>query len=82
MIMEINLVAEGLKFMVLGMVTVFLFLILLVFVLNLQAKLLNKYFPPKTPAKAAPSNANASSSKDNKKLVAAITAAITEYKKA
>lgn len=43
--MELNLVVEGLKFMVLGMVTVFLFLILMVIVLNFQSKLLNKLFP-------------------------------------
>ena len=79
--MEINLVEEGLKFMVLGMVTVFLFLILMVVILHFQAKILNKFFPEK--AASTPSRNNAaqkSPSKDNKVLIAAITAAITTFK--
>ena len=35
--MELNLVTEGLKFMVLGMVTVFLFLIIMVIILQFQS---------------------------------------------
>lgn len=81
--MEINLVLEGLKFMVLGMVTVFLFLILMVIILNFQAKFLNKFFPQK--ANPAPSRkssvAQSSPQGDNKAaMVAAITAAIQTYK--
>lgn len=79
--MEINLVAEGLKFMVLGMATVFLFLILLVFVLNLQAKILNKFFPQKAIPTEGRRSSDASSPKsDNKALVAAITAAIQTFR--
>jgi oxaloacetate decarboxylase gamma subunit len=79
--MELNLVEEGLKFMVLGMVTVFLFLILMVLILHFQAKLINKFFPQKvasTPSR--PTSTQASSKKDDKALVAAITAAITTFK--
>ncbi len=79
--MELNLVTEGLKFMVLGMVTVFLFLILMVIILQFQSKLVNKYFPQKvasTPPKAT--NPQVSSKRDDKALVAAITAAITTFK--
>ena len=79
--MEVNLVTEGLKFMVLGMVTVFLFLILMVVILHFQAKLINKFFPQKvvsTPSR--PTSTQASSKKDDKALVAAITAAITTFK--
>ncbi len=79
--MEINLVEEGLKFMVLGMVTVFLFLLLMVAVLYLQALLVKKFFPPKavsTPNRSA--SAQTSSKRDDKALVAAITAAITTFK--
>jgi len=79
--MELNLVTEGFKFMVLGMVTVFLFLILMVIILHFQAKLLNKFFPQKvasTPRRTTSSQA--SSKKDDKALVAAITAAITTFK--
>lgn len=79
--MEINLVVEGLKFMVLGMVTVFLFLTLLVFILNIQAKVLNKFFPQKAlPAEGKKTPVSHSSSSDEKVLVAAITAAIQTFK--
>jgi oxaloacetate decarboxylase gamma subunit len=80
--MEINLVEEGLKFMVLGMVTVFLFLILLVIVLNFQAKIINKFFPQKVvlPTKRTASSPQQPASKNNKALIAAITAAITTFK--
>ena len=78
--MEINLVTEGFKFMVLGMVTVFLFLVLMVIVLNFQSKLLNKFFPPKAVA-PTPSSAPKSAVKtDESALVAAITAAIQEFR--
>jgi len=79
--MELNLISEGLKFMVLGMVTVFLFLILMVVILHFQAKIINKFFPQKAASisngSTAPQNA---SKKDDKALVAAITAAITTFK--
>ncbi len=79
--MEINLVVEGLKFMVLGMVTVFTFLILMVIILHYQAKLLSKFFPQKvasSPRRIDPEEVPQKS--DNKALVAAITAAITTFK--
>lgn len=76
--MEINLVSEGLKFMVLGMVTVFLFLILMVVVLKLQSKILMKYFPIVHPK---PTNSpQVSSTTNDSTLVAVITAAITQYR--
>ena len=81
--MELNLVAEGFKFMVLGMVTVFLFLILMVWVLNLQSKLINKFFPPKA---VVPNNGSASkpafkqNAIDDSTLVAVVTAAIQKHK--
>ncbi len=82
--MEINLVSEGLKFMVLGMTTVFLFLILMIFVVNLQSKIINKYFPPK-PKGASKSNdaprAVSAGTQDNSEVIAVITAAITDFKK-
>ncbi len=80
--MELNLVTEGLKFMVLGMVTVFLFLILMVIILQFQSKLVNKYFPQKVAPTPSPkaTNSQVSSKRDDKALVAAITAAITTFK--
>ena len=76
--MEINLVAESLKFMVLGMVVVFIFLAVLVELMKLQAKLIEKYFPEKgavAPAKPATPAA------DESARTAAIIAAITEFNK-
>ena len=74
--MEIDLVAEGVKFMIIGMGTVFLFLIVLIVVLNFQAHIIGKYFPEKV-APVAPGK----SPMDDKGLVAAISAAIQMYKK-
>ena len=84
--MEVNLVTEGLKFMVLGMTTVFLFLLLLIWVLKLQAKLVQKYFPQKSgtvgAAAAAKAASTATSGKDDDaEVIAAITAAITDFRK-
>ena len=77
--MEINLVGESLKFMVLGMVVVLLFLVILVQVMKLQAKIIDKYFPEKTPEAAAP--ASTSTTTDSGHHVAAIVGAITEFRK-
>jgi len=81
--MEVNLVTEGLKFMVLGMTTVFLFLLLLIWVLKIQAKLVQKFFPVKTTTATGVGAASvaASGSKDDAEVIAAITAAITDYRK-
>ena len=78
--MEVNLIAESLKFLVLGMSTVFMFLVLMVFVLNLQAKIITKYFP------ATKENINVGNStlelsqKGNLAIVAAIAASLKSYK--
>jgi oxaloacetate decarboxylase gamma subunit len=77
--MEYSLVGEGLKFMVLGMLIVFAFLIVLVQVMKLQAKLINKYFPEKAPEVPATSNAN--NTTKEAEHVAAIIAAVTEFRK-
>jgi len=75
--MDTNLVLEGFKFMGLGMGTVFLFLIILIFMMNLMSKIINKFFPEVKP------NANASvvnNQNNNQKIVAAITAAIKHHR--
>lgn len=74
--MEVNIVAEGLKYMVLGMGIVFLFLYLMVVVLQFQAKIITKYFPDKELPQTVPS----SGANDKKKKVAAIVAAIQHHK--
>ena len=71
--MEVNLVAEGLKFMMLGMGIVFLFLVLMIVAMNIMSKIIHRYFPE---PKVAPSKPKASSGGDQLKKVAAIAAAI------
>jgi oxaloacetate decarboxylase gamma subunit len=75
--MEIDLVGEGLKFMVLGMIVVLFFLVILVQVMKLQAKIINKFFPEKVP-EAAPASTDATQGGHH---VAAIIAAVTEFRK-
>jgi len=77
--MEVNYVIEALKFMALGMGVVFLFLFILVKVVELQAKLIAKYFPENTPK--APASPVGNSAEDENRRVAAVIAAITEFRK-
>lgn len=71
--MDTNLVLEGLKFMGVGMGAVFLFLAILIFLIAMMSKIIHKYFP-----EVQPSDGNSKSSLQDKqkKIVAAITAAI------
>ena len=78
--MEYTLVGEGLKFMVLGMLIVFIFLIVLVQVMKLQAKIINKYFPEKAPEVPTTSSQPDNAAQDAHH-VAAIVAAIAEFRK-
>ncbi len=73
--MELDLVSEGLKFMVLGMVTVFLFLILMVIVLKVQTAIITKFF--NTPQVAPQST---SGGENDTTLIAVISAAIAQFK--
>jgi len=74
--MEIDLVGESIKFMILGMTVVFVFLLLLVQVVKLQAYIINKYFPEK-PVEAP----QVASTVNNAHHVAAIMAAVAEFRK-
>ena len=60
----------------LGMGTVFLFLIVMIFSMNLMSKVIHKFFPEPV----VDVNAQTASQKDNKKIIAAITAAITHHR--
>jgi len=74
--METNLVIEGFKFMGLGMGTVFIFLIVMIGSMNLMSAIIEKFFPePQNSAEPS-----ASAPKDNKKVIAAITAAIKHHR--
>jgi oxaloacetate decarboxylase (Na+ extruding) subunit gamma len=72
-----NLVFEGFKFMVLGMGTVFAFLILMIIAMNLQAYIVRKFFPEPVPVPQDSKNKSKQSAK-----IAAISAAIMHHKQA
>ena len=73
---ETNLIVEGFKFMGLGMGTVFLFLIVMIFSMNIMPKVLNKFFPEVQPDLGTRPDLK----QDNKKNIAAITAAIKHHR--
>ena len=73
---EVNLIGESVKFMILGMTVVFAFLFILIQAIKLQAKIINKYFPEETPAAPTPSGQS-----DESQRIAAIVAAVTEFRK-
>ena len=73
--METNLILEGFKFMGLGMGTVFSFLIIMILAMNLMSIIIHKFFP-----EPQASNTPAQSTKDNKKIIAAITTAISHHR--
>lgn len=74
--METNLIVEGFKFMGLGMGTVFLFLIILIVSMNILSTVVHKFFPEPHQNPDAP----VTQKKDNKKVIAAITAAISHHR--
>jgi len=74
---DVNLIAESIKFMVLGMGVVFLFLVVLIQVVKLQAKIIGKYFPDTEPK----TTTAISGDKDESQRIAAIVAAVTEFRK-
>jgi len=76
--METNLILEGIKFMFLGMGTVFVFLIVMIACMNIMSSIINRYFPE---PQSSVDGATATTQVDNKKIVAAITAAITHHRK-
>jgi oxaloacetate decarboxylase gamma subunit len=75
--METNLVIEGFKFMGLGMGTVLLFLIILIFMINIMSKILNRFFPE---VKPNVNTTTVNTQNNHKKVVAAITAAIKHHR--
>jgi len=79
---EVNYVLEALKFMVLGMGVVFLFLVILVKAIELQAYIINRYFPDEeTKTPTIPTPAVSSSEEEERARVAAIIAAVAEFRK-
>lgn len=75
---EINLIAESIKFMFLGMGVVFAFLTIMIFVLKIQGAILTKYFPAeeKKAVNITPMSNQTTTHNNNTKIDAAKTAAI------
>ena len=76
--MDMNLVGESLKFMVLGMGIVFTFLVIMIFALKAQAAIIAKYFAEE-PTSPSTSKEWQPKPTDKKNVVAAITAAIIHH---
>jgi len=79
--MEIHIVGESIKFMILGMLIVFAFLLILVEVMKLQAKLINKYFTQKPQSKKQSTTPTTTTDDEEARKVAAIIAAVAEFRK-
>ncbi len=74
-----ELISSGLELMLAGMGIVFLFLTMLVIVINAMSKLITRYLPEEPlPHATAPVIVSAEASKS---YIAAITAAIHEYRR-
>jgi oxaloacetate decarboxylase gamma subunit len=56
--------------------TVFLFLIVMIFFMNIMSFIVHKFFPEPQPS----AEAQVDTQKDNKKIVAAVTAAIKHHR--
>ncbi|MDY0117079.1 MAG: OadG family protein [Sulfurimonadaceae bacterium] len=74
--METNLVLESVKFMVLGMGSVFLFLITMIFCMNIMSWIIHRFFPEPS----ANTQTSQTNQTDKKKIVAAISAAIMHHR--
>jgi oxaloacetate decarboxylase gamma subunit len=77
---EVNLVTEAFKFMLLGMGVVFAFLTLLVFILKIQARLVQKYFPEKEVVVTKQWQPQVVKSNDKVSKIAAVIAAIQHHR--
>jgi oxaloacetate decarboxylase gamma subunit len=78
--MEIDLVGESIKFMILGMTVVFVFLYILVQLMKLQAYIIGKYFPDPVAVPPPPASPPAPA-EEEKARIAAIVAAVAEFRK-
>lgn len=74
--MEVNYVFEGLKIMLLGMGTVFSFLIVMIGMMNIMSKVVHRFFPEPNDVE----NTVSPELNNNAKKVAAISAAIMHHR--
>lgn len=80
--MEVNMIMEAFRFMVLGMGIVALFLIIMIQAIKLQAFLIGKYFPGQdTTSPPSVTTPQASSDQEEQARVAAVIAAVVDYRK-
>ncbi len=75
-----DLLLEGVKLMVLGMGTVFMFLMLLVVAMTGMSRLARILGPEETPVVPATQTATGSGPREDKELVAVISAAVRHYR--
>jgi oxaloacetate decarboxylase gamma subunit len=80
--MEINLIAESIKFMFLGMGVVFAFLTIMIFVLKAQGAILTKFFPQEEKKVNVIPQSNSVNTTTNTEAakIAAIVAAVQHHK--
>ncbi len=80
--MEINLIAESIKFMFLGMGVVFAFLTIMIFVLKAQGAILTKFFPQEEKKVNVIPQSNSVNTNTNTEAakIAAIVAAVQHHK--
>jgi len=78
---NVVLIEEGVKFLVLGMTTVYVFLYLMVIVLKIESKIVQKYFPPPKKTSSLSKKSSVKISNNEDEIVAVITAAIIEHRK-
>ena len=74
--MEVNYIFEGLKIMLLGMGTVFMFLIVMIVMMNIMSTVVHRFFPEPNDVENNTSPAH----ENNAKKIAAITAAIIHHR--
>ncbi len=74
--METNLILEGFKFMGLGMTTVFVFLLIMILCMNVMSYVIHRFFPEPQ----VNEDPKLKTQQNNKKIVAAISAAISYHR--
>ena len=79
---EVNLIAESVKFMFLGMGVVFAFLTIMIFVLKAQGAILTKFFPQEEKKVNVIPQSNSINTTTNTEAakIAAIVAAVQHHK--
>lgn len=74
---SVNELMSGLSLMLVGMSTVFCFLTLLVFCINISSKVINRFWPEALPS-TAPSTQRGATADDE--VIAVITSAVHQYR--